>query len=292
MASDFPIVFALFPRITQLDFTGPFEVLSRLPGARCILASVAGGTIQADGGITFGNVVRLAAVRECSLLCVPGGFGTVAALEDPAFLTEIARLGAGAQYVTFWCAPAPLLLAAAGLLGGRRAACHWAWRDLLPGIWRGARSRASGARRQRHYRRGRHRRYRHGVDGNGRSRRNRLCPGGATGARIRSRAALRLRAAGARPARNRGDGQAAAGGGSCRARCRCGARGTSTRRTRKINFPSTPGRRPAGYCRVVPPDCRCLSSRTACRRRRPGPDHPCCRRWPSRHSLSRMNGWC
>ena len=130
MASDFPIVFALYPRITQLDFTGPFEVFSRLPGARCILASVAGGTIQADGGITFTGVVKLADLSECSLLCVPGGFGTIAALEDRAFLTEIGRLGARAQYVTSVCTGS-LLLAAAGLLRGRRAACHWAWRDLL-----------------------------------------------------------------------------------------------------------------------------------------------------------------
>jgi cyclohexyl-isocyanide hydratase len=130
VASDFPIVFALFPRITQLDFTGPFEVFSRLPGARCVLASVAGGVIEADGGITFTGVVKLADISGCSLLCVPGGFGTVAALEDRAFLTEIARLGAGAQYVTAVCTGS-LLLAAAGLLRGRRAACHWAWRDLL-----------------------------------------------------------------------------------------------------------------------------------------------------------------
>jgi cyclohexyl-isocyanide hydratase len=130
MASDFPVVFALFPRITQLDFTGPFEVFSRLPGARCVLASVEGGAIQADGGITFSGIVKLADVRECSLLCVPGGFGTVAALDDRAFLAEIARLGAGAQYVTSVCTGS-LLLAAAGLLRGRRAACHWAWRDLL-----------------------------------------------------------------------------------------------------------------------------------------------------------------
>src|SRR5579871_2250166 len=130
MTDDFPVVFALYPRVTQLDFTGPFEVFSRLPGARCILASVEGGTIQADGGITFGSVVRLAEVPGCALLCVPGGFGTVAALEDAAFLTEIGRLGAGAQYVTSVCTGS-LLLAAAGLLRGRRAACHWAWRDLL-----------------------------------------------------------------------------------------------------------------------------------------------------------------
>lgn len=131
MAGDFPIVFALFPRITQLDFTGPFEVFSRLPGARCILASVAGGAIQADGGITFSGLVRLADVCECSLLCVPGGFGTIAALEDQALLDEIRRLGVRAQYVTSVCTGS-LLLAAAGLLHGRRAACHWAWRDLLP----------------------------------------------------------------------------------------------------------------------------------------------------------------
>lgn len=130
MASEFQIVFALFPRITQLDFTGPFEVFWRLPGARCVLASVEGGTIQADGGITFTGVVKLADVSGCSLLCVPGGFGTVAALEDRAFVTEIARLGTRAQYVTSVCTGS-LLLAAAGLLRGRRAACHWAWRDLL-----------------------------------------------------------------------------------------------------------------------------------------------------------------
>jgi transcriptional regulator GlxA family with amidase domain len=130
MASKFQIVFALFPQITQLDFTGPFEVFWRLPRARCVLASVDGGAIQADGGITFTGVVKLADVRGCSLLCVPGGFGTVAALEDRAFLAEIGRLGIRAQYVTSVCTGS-LLLAAAGLLRGRRAACHWAWRDLL-----------------------------------------------------------------------------------------------------------------------------------------------------------------
>jgi cyclohexyl-isocyanide hydratase len=130
MEREFPIVFALFPRITQLDFTGPFEVFSRLPGARCILASVAGGQIQADGGIHFTGVVKLTEVSSCALLCVPGGFGTVAALEDRVFLTEIRRLGARAQFVTSVCTGS-LLLAAAGLLSGRRAACHWAWRELL-----------------------------------------------------------------------------------------------------------------------------------------------------------------
>ncbi|HEX4052358.1 MAG TPA: DJ-1/PfpI family protein [Steroidobacteraceae bacterium] len=130
MASEFEIVFALFPRITQLDFTGPFEVFWRLPGAHCVLASVEGGAIQADGGITFSGVVKLADVSGCSLLCVPGGFGTVAALGDREFLAEIGRLGTRARYVTSVCTGS-LLLAAAGLLRGRRAACHWAWRNQL-----------------------------------------------------------------------------------------------------------------------------------------------------------------
>lgn len=130
MADDFPIVFALYPRITQLDFTGPFEVFARLPGARCLLASVEGGTIQADGGLAFAGVMKLADICDCALLCVPGGLGCVAALEDRAFLDEIGRLGARARYVTSVCTGS-LLLAAAGLLLGRRAACHWAWRDLL-----------------------------------------------------------------------------------------------------------------------------------------------------------------
>jgi len=130
MKSDFHVVFALYPRVTQLDFTGPFEVFARLPGAKCTLASVAGGMIEADGGITFAGVERLADVKECALLCVPGGFGTVAALEDQVYLSQLRRLAAQAQYVTSVCTGS-LLLAAAGLLHGKTAACHWQWRDLL-----------------------------------------------------------------------------------------------------------------------------------------------------------------
>jgi cyclohexyl-isocyanide hydratase len=130
MATPFTAVFALFPRITQLDFTGPFEVLSRLPNARCILASVDGNELEADKGLRFAGLTRLADIDECTLLCVPGGFGTVAAIEDPAYLAAIGRLAQGARWVTSVCTGS-LLLAAAGLLRGKRAACHWAWRDQL-----------------------------------------------------------------------------------------------------------------------------------------------------------------
>jgi transcriptional regulator GlxA family with amidase domain len=129
MSADLSIVFALYPRITQLDFTGPHEVLTRLPGARCVLASATGGRIVADGGLAF-DTVPIAEVVDCALLCVPGGFGCIAAMEDAAFLAELRRLAAGARWVTSVCTGS-LVLAAAGLLQGRRAACHWAWRDLL-----------------------------------------------------------------------------------------------------------------------------------------------------------------
>ncbi len=124
------IVFALFPGVTQLDFTGPHQVFSRLPGARVILASAAGGAIETDG-ITFAGLRRLAEIPACDVVCVPGGAGaTDNAIGDDAFLAELRRLAATARYVTSVCTGS-LVLGAAGLLRGRRAACHWAWRDLL-----------------------------------------------------------------------------------------------------------------------------------------------------------------
>lgn len=130
MLAPFPVVFALYPGVTQLDFTGPFEVFARLPGANCLLASVQGGMVQGSGGITFANVLKLSEVKQCELLCVPGGFGTIAALEDEDYLEQLRRLAALARYVTSVCTGS-LLLAAAGLLRGKRAACHWDWRELL-----------------------------------------------------------------------------------------------------------------------------------------------------------------
>lgn len=130
MSADFPVVFALYPDVTQLDFTGPHEVLTRVPGAQCVLASVAGGTIEAGGGMTFAGIRRLKNIESCALLCVPGGFGTVQALTDRQYLAQLRRLARMARYVTSVCTGS-LLLAAAGLLTGKRAACHWAWRDSL-----------------------------------------------------------------------------------------------------------------------------------------------------------------
>ncbi|MBV8784432.1 MAG: DJ-1/PfpI family protein [Gammaproteobacteria bacterium] len=125
------IVFPLFPGVTQLDFTGPLEVLSRLPGAQVVLASRTGGALPASGGVTFTGLVPLREVPDCQVLCVPGGFGTTEAMLDGEYLAQLRRLAGEARYVTSVCTGS-LLLGAAGLLRGRRAACHWAYRELLP----------------------------------------------------------------------------------------------------------------------------------------------------------------
>jgi cyclohexyl-isocyanide hydratase len=129
MTDTLDIVFALYPRVTQLDFTGPHQVLCRLPGAVAHLASLDGGALTFDG-VTFGDLERLADIRSCDVLCVPGGFGTTQAMGDAGFIGEIRRLATGARFVTSVCTGS-LILGAAGLLKGRRAACHWAWRDQL-----------------------------------------------------------------------------------------------------------------------------------------------------------------
>jgi cyclohexyl-isocyanide hydratase len=123
------IVFALYPDVTQLDFTGPHQFLSRLPGAKVTVAWMKGGGLEADG-LTFANLAKLGEIEACDILCIPGGFGTTGAMQDAAFLDEIRRLAAMSRYVTSVCTGS-LILAAAGLLKGKRAACHWAWRDQL-----------------------------------------------------------------------------------------------------------------------------------------------------------------
>ncbi|HMJ14595.1 MAG TPA: DJ-1/PfpI family protein [Polyangiaceae bacterium] len=124
------LVFALYPQLTQLDFTGPYEVLRRMPGARVSVASRSGGSLVSDSGLTFGDLKRLAEIESCDLICVPGGRGRVAAEADREFMEQLRRLAAGARYVTSVCTGS-LLLGAAGLIRGKRAACHWAWRELL-----------------------------------------------------------------------------------------------------------------------------------------------------------------
>jgi cyclohexyl-isocyanide hydratase len=128
---EFVIVEAIYSGMTQLDFTGPHTIFSRIPGARTIVASEPGGPIESDGGLIFADTRRLAAIERCDLLFVPGGYSATEVANDEAFLREFRRLAATAHYLTSVCTGS-LILGAAGLLNGKRAACHWAWRHLLP----------------------------------------------------------------------------------------------------------------------------------------------------------------
>lgn len=130
MTQPFHIVFILYPRLTQLDFTGPYEVLSRMPGAKVTLASKEGGALETELGLTFAGMTKLSDVASADLIMIPGGPGQTAAMLDPEFMAHVKRLGESARYVTSVCTGS-LILAAAGLLAGKRAGSHWAYRDLL-----------------------------------------------------------------------------------------------------------------------------------------------------------------
>ena len=126
----FRIVEAIYPGMTQLDFTGPHTVFSRIPQAETIVASEPGGPITSDGGLTFAGTCRLAEIDRCDLLFFPGGFAATEVINDAAFMAEATRLAKSAKYLTSVCTGS-LVLAATGQIHGRRAACHWAWRDML-----------------------------------------------------------------------------------------------------------------------------------------------------------------
>ena len=128
-APKFRIVIPLYPDVTHLDFTGPHQVLGRAPNVEIIVASLGGVDMLADG-LTFTGLADLAQIERCDMICVPGGLGTAEAMLDETFVREVRRLGAGARYITSVCTGS-LILAAAGFLSGKRAACHWASRDLL-----------------------------------------------------------------------------------------------------------------------------------------------------------------
>jgi putative intracellular protease/amidase len=131
MAEPFRIVEVIFQGMTQLDFTAPHTVFTRIPNSEVIVASVSGGEVTSDGGLTFAGTTPMAGIERCDLLFFPGGFATTEVMNDAAFMAEATRLAKGARYLTSVCTGS-LILAATGLIHGRRAACHWAWRDLLP----------------------------------------------------------------------------------------------------------------------------------------------------------------
>ncbi|MEI9852725.1 MAG: DJ-1/PfpI family protein [Sphingomonas sp.] len=124
------IAFLLYPGVTQLDLTGPAQVLARLGNAKIDLVARSLEPVPTDAQFALLPTATFADVARTDILCVPGGFGTVAAMEDAETLAWLRQVGEGAEWVTSVCTGS-LLLAAAGLLDGHRAACHWASRDQL-----------------------------------------------------------------------------------------------------------------------------------------------------------------
>jgi cyclohexyl-isocyanide hydratase len=124
------VLIPVYDEVTQLDFTAPHQFLSMVPDVKVIVASVGGSPVSSQG-LFFDRLTDLASVEACDVICVPGGLGCIAAIENDSYLSAVRHLAGTAQYVTSVCSGS-LILGAAGLLKGRRAACHWAWRDMLP----------------------------------------------------------------------------------------------------------------------------------------------------------------
>ena len=126
----FNIVFVIFDGITQLDFAGPVQFLSRLPAAKMHVVAKSLSPIQTDCGFAILPGGTFADCPQADLLCVPGGHGVTPALSDAETINFIATQAASAQWVTSVCTGA-MLLGAAGLLKGKRATTHWAYVHLL-----------------------------------------------------------------------------------------------------------------------------------------------------------------
>ncbi|WP_132253756.1 DJ-1/PfpI family protein [Methylobacterium segetis] len=124
------IGFLLFPGIQQLDLTGPYEIFATLPGTRIHLVAAQHGPVRSVTGLPLMPTATFAECPPLDVVCVPGGLGMLALLEDEATLAFLRRQAAGARFVTAVCTGA-LVLGAAGLLRGRRATTHWALHDAL-----------------------------------------------------------------------------------------------------------------------------------------------------------------
>lgn len=123
--------FVIFPNLTQLDFTGPLQVLHRLPGAKTHIVAKTLDPVPSDCGLSLVPTMTFAHCPPLDLICVPGGFGVDQAMADAETIDFVRRQGAAAKYVTSVCTGA-FILGAAGLLQGKRATTHWAYREFLP----------------------------------------------------------------------------------------------------------------------------------------------------------------
>ena len=131
MTKPLTIGMVLFPDFTHLDLTGPFEVFGRIPGARVRAVAASTAPVTSDTGLHMVPDLTLAESPQFDVVCVPGGPGINAMLEDRELLDWLVAQAKGARYLTSVCSGA-LILGAAGLLRGYRAATHWLSMDFLP----------------------------------------------------------------------------------------------------------------------------------------------------------------
>jgi cyclohexyl-isocyanide hydratase len=125
------IVFVLFDNVTQLDFSGPVQFLSRMPGAKVFVTSKDGNAVTTDCGFSILPTASFADCVAADIICVPGGHGVREAIADRAIVDFVRSQAAHAKWVTSVCTGA-FILGAAGLLQDKRATCHWAYTHLLP----------------------------------------------------------------------------------------------------------------------------------------------------------------
>jgi cyclohexyl-isocyanide hydratase len=120
----------VFPKVQQLDLTGPYDVFATMPGVVVHLVWKDLEPLLSSTGLTLVPTVTFADCPDLDVICVPGGVGVDALMEDPETLAFIRHQASTAQYITSVCSGA-LVLGAAGLLKGRRATTHWASHSLL-----------------------------------------------------------------------------------------------------------------------------------------------------------------
>ena len=128
----FNVGFVIFPNLTQLDFTGPQQVLARLPGSAMHIVAKSTAPVPSDSSLGLVPTHSFENCPQLDLICVPGGrAGVVQAMGDHETVEFVRRQSSGAKYVTSVCTGA-FILGVAGLLRGRRATTHWAYAELLP----------------------------------------------------------------------------------------------------------------------------------------------------------------
>jgi cyclohexyl-isocyanide hydratase len=124
------VVMLLYPRFQQLDLTGPFEVLARFEELKIHLVWKTPDPVRDVNGLQILPTGTFADCPKAGILFVPGGPGQISLMDDAEVLAFLRQQAEGANYVTS-VSTGSLVLAAAGLLTGYRATCHWLSLDQL-----------------------------------------------------------------------------------------------------------------------------------------------------------------